>query len=91
MSEMMETENPYFDETGREIKEFAVIRVFHFIGARRKKHYMYKWVRLKEWDGRLYWIAKYLSKDSESGYYHLRTSDNNNDRILKGVMIVQQY
>jgi hypothetical protein len=33
-----------FDKNSKEIREFDLIRVFHFIGARRKKHYMYKWV-----------------------------------------------
>ena len=35
----------YFDKTGKQINEFDVLKVFHFIGARRKRHYMYKWVR----------------------------------------------
>jgi len=87
----MEKEQPYFDKNGREIKEFAVLKVFHFIGARRKKHYMYKWVRLKEWDGKLYWIARHLASDGEGEYYHLRTSADPETRILKGTEIVQQY
>lgn len=33
------------DKNGNEIKEFDVLKVFHFIGKRRKKHYMYKWVK----------------------------------------------
>lgn len=35
----------YRDAHGIEIREFDVLKVFHFIGARRKVHYMYKWVR----------------------------------------------
>ncbi len=36
------------DKKGNEIREFDVLKVFHFIGAvRRKKHYMYKWVQIK--------------------------------------------
>lgn len=34
-----------FDKTGKEIHEFDVLKVFHFVGAQRRKHYMYKWVR----------------------------------------------
>ena len=30
------------DEKGREIVPGSVLRVFHFVGARRKRHYMYK-------------------------------------------------
>ena len=35
----------YFDKHGKQIREFDVLKVFHFIGSRRKKHYAYKWVR----------------------------------------------
>ena len=30
------------DKTGRKIVPGDVLKVFHFIGARRKRHYMYK-------------------------------------------------
>jgi hypothetical protein len=30
------------DERGREIEPGDVLKVFHFTGARRKRHYMYK-------------------------------------------------
>ena len=89
-----EIEAPYFDEKGREIKEFAVIKVWHFKGVNeqgrgRKNYYMYKWVRLTEWKGKKYWTALHLANDS-GDYYHLRSSANS-DRVLKGVEIVQQY
>lgn len=86
----MEIEAPYFDKTGKEIKEFAVLKVFHFIGARRKKHYMYKWVRLKERGGKKYWIANHLDSEKEGNYYILRACANE-QRILIGTEIVQQY
>ncbi|QQT43333.1 Uncharacterised protein [Sphingobacterium multivorum] len=87
----MTQEQPYFDENGIEIKEFALIRVFHFIGARRKKHYMYKWVKLKEHKGTMYWVAYHLENATESihGYYHLRHCANE-DRVIKGTVILQQ-
>lgn len=90
MSENPEIELPYFDKHGKEIKEFAVLKVFHFIGARRKKHYMYKWVRLKEWDGKKYWIAIHLTSDRDTDYYNLRACANK-ERILTDTEIVQQY
>lgn len=31
-----------FDKTGKPIKVGDILKVFHFTGARRKKHYMYK-------------------------------------------------
>ena len=47
----MEKEEPYFDKSGKEIKEFALLKVFHFKGRNeqgrgRKNYFMYKWVRL---------------------------------------------
>ena len=35
----------FYDEKGKQIKEFDVVRVFHYFGVRNKKHYMYKWIR----------------------------------------------
>ena len=32
------------DKTGREIMPGDTVKVFHFIGSRRKRHYMYKFV-----------------------------------------------
>lgn len=88
----MKKEEPYYDENGREIKEFTVIRVFHYIGARKKKHYMYKWVKLKEFHGQLYWVGYHLCDDNDNinSYYQLRFSANK-DRILEDAVIVQQY
>lgn len=35
----------FFDKHGTQLRELDVVKVFHFIGARRKHHYMYKWLR----------------------------------------------
>jgi len=35
---------PVYDKTGREIMIGDVLKVYHFTGARRKRHYMYKQV-----------------------------------------------
>jgi hypothetical protein len=40
------------DKHGIPFEEFDVLKVFHFVGARRKKYYMYKIVVL--WDGKPY-------------------------------------
>ena len=37
---------PKKDKHGIEIEEFDVLKVNHFIGARRRRYYMYKWVRM---------------------------------------------
>ncbi len=94
-----ELELPYFDEKGVEIKEFAVLKVFHFIGARRKKHYMYKWVRIVEDRGKRYFYAQHLTDASaffEKGItdkwtgYGLRGVANSERRII-GAEVVQCY
>ncbi len=95
LTENPEIEQPYFDEKGKEIKEFAVIKVFHFKGVNdqgrgRKNYYMYKWVRLKEWDGKKHWVAHHLCKEVGNDYYHLRTVAGEG-RKIKGTEIVQSY
>lgn len=41
------------DKHNREIQEFDLLKVFHFIGARNKKHYMYKWIKIDKQTGDL--------------------------------------
>ena len=49
------------DKKGTVIREFDLLKVFHFTAAlRRKKHYMYKWVHIKQ--GELYGL--HLADDS---------------------------
>lgn len=75
-----------YDKKGREIMHGDILKVFHFIGARFKKHYMYKQV-----DGIIY-----LGKE-ETPYLvinHLDKSNTNylerlNGRFLKDYEIVQ--
>lgn len=55
---------PAYDKHGKEIHEFDLLKVFHFTGARRKKHYMYKWVSVKM--GHLYGL--HLANNDGSGY-----------------------
>jgi nuclear transport factor 2 (NTF2) superfamily protein len=95
----VEQEAPYYDKHGREIKEFAVLKVFHFTGARKKKHYMYKWVRLIEDKGKKYWYAQHLNDNTaffEKGSdkwltgYGLRAVANPERKIMD-TEIVQQY
>lgn len=90
----METEKPYYDEKGREIKEFAVLKVYHFFGVNeqgrgRKHYYMYKWVRLVESKGQLYWKALHLTECDGEGYW-LKAVADKEARIIKGTNIVQQ-
>ena len=96
VSNCADIEEPYFDEKGREIKEFAVLKVYHFFGVNeqgrgRKHYYMYKWVRLKEHKGKKYWVAMHLTNDRETSYYNLRAVADKQTRIIKGTEIVQQH
>ena len=89
-------EEPYFDKNGKQIKEFAVLKVYHFKGVNeqgrgRKHYYMYKWVRLKEWKGKMYWVAQHLVKDEPESYYHLRSVADKETRIIAGTEIMQQF
>lgn len=74
------------DKKGREIKEFAVIKVFHYTAAlRREKVYMYKWVMIK--DGELF--GMHLTDSTGSGSPLWPLLDEETGRI--DAEIVQQY
>lgn len=93
-NEVVAIEEPYFDERGVEIKEHAVIKIFHFKGVNeqgrgRKNYYLYKWVKLKQFQEKKYWVALHLTNDN-GDYFHLRGLANG-ERKLKGVEVVQQY
>ncbi len=90
----MDIEQPYKDEKGREIREFDLIKVYHFKGVNeqgrgRKIYYMYKWVRLKEHKGKQWWVAMHLSSESESNYYNLIAVADKETRVIKGTTIIQ--
>lgn len=85
----MITEEPYFDKNGIQIKEFSVIKIFHFKGVNdqgrgRKNYYMYKWINIV--DGQ--YVAKHLMDDS-GDYFHLRIVADK-DRKLTTTEVVQQ-
>lgn len=89
-----EHELPYFDKFGKEIKEFAVIKMFHFKGTNeqgrgRKNYYMYKWVRKHEFKGKVWWVGQHLT-DDKGGDFNLKAVADEN-RIIHSAEIVQQY
>lgn len=49
-----------YDKRGVPIREYDVLKLYHFTDRRTKKHYMYKWVVLDK--GRL--CGHHLCKDS---------------------------
>ena len=73
----------YYDKNGKPINEFDVLKVFHFVGARRKKHYMYKWVQRDDNDRM---IIKHLTNADESV---LLSAVVNKDGIFQDAEIVQ--
>lgn len=84
---------PLKDEKGREIHVGDVLKVFHFIGRNRKRHYMYKQaVRYQENDaGNAYLLVSHLSEPVLTEFKlgvncFLEAADG---RTLKGWEIVQ--
>ena len=74
------------DEFGQLIKPLDVIKVFHFVGARRKKHFMYKWVVIHPDTNELF--ARHLThEDPWSGYW--LWPQMNADGLLMGTEVVQ--
>ena len=78
--EEVKTNMPLYDKNGIPIKPFDVLKMFHFVGARRKKHYMYKWVF--ERDGYLY--AHHLDRSGEQGAFFLSQDLLENTEIVQG-------
>ena len=63
------------DKNGVQIEECDVLKVFHFTGARKKKHYMYKMAVL--WNGKLY--ASHLNKKEITPDYPLWAGSENSE------------
>jgi hypothetical protein len=59
------------DKNGIPIEECDILKVFHFIGARKKKYYMYKMAILR--DGKLY--GAHLNSLTLKPNYPLWTKD----------------
>lgn len=86
----MSKEEPYKDKNGIEIKEFALLKVFHFIGSRRKRHYMYKQARLIEDKEKMWWVFYHLENDDNNNWYSARCYNSGETRIINEVEIIQQ-
>lgn len=65
------TAHAAYDRTGREIMLGDVLKVFHFVGARKKRHYMFKQVVAERrlGGGNPYWFVSHLSLNAAG--YHL--------------------
>lgn len=70
-----------YDKKGIPVREFDVLKMYHFTGARRKKHYMYKWVR--KIDEHL--VAWHLTDGKNNSWFKL------DQQLLNDCEIVQGY
>lgn len=77
------------DKKGIPIINGDILKIFHFVGRRNKKHYMYKYVLSTNEPNNFYKIAHLPSTPSEFGksYYYLKDED----QIEDDYEIVQGY
>lgn len=76
-----------YDKKDREIREFDLIKVFHFTDHRNRKRYMYKWVK-KMTIGKVEGFAAYhLSHDD--GYFWLSAIADELG-VLRDIEIIQR-
>lgn len=79
----------YYDETGMEIQEGDLLKVFHFISYRhRKKEFMYQIVVLEEYNGFHWWSAKDYYVPGEKGHYRLFAVASKETGIIRGTRII---
>lgn len=85
MEQIEHIQTIYRDKNGKEIKEGTIFRVFHFIGSRRKVHYMYKIAAIK--DGHLGGmdIQELLDVGREKAHFY-----RFNENTLKGSEILYE-
>lgn len=73
----------YFDELGNEIHLNDLLRVYHFMGARKRKYYMYKVAIIK--DG--YWYGKNYSSDHT---YVLMGMADKETKVIRGTRVISR-
>ena len=76
-----------YDKNGIELLPNDVLKVFHFVGARRKKHYMYKQVFDVVDNEGGYQVMRIEHLEKRGSYYHLKMDGT----IMNDVEIVQGY
>lgn len=79
---MKRSPKPIYDEKGFLIRPLDLLKMYHFTGSRKKKHYMYK--QVIERDGFL--VGVHLNGTEE--WFDLQGLVNGMDRI-PGVTIIQ--
>ena len=76
-----------FDKTGRRILVGDTLKVFHFVGARRKHHFMYKFVEgIKELgkDKMPLLVLSHLSVKPEHCYLQMDSRVHDDFEIVQG-------
>ncbi|MFW5847483.1 MAG: hypothetical protein ACOCVF_01000 [bacterium] len=91
---MVEIEKPYYDKHGNEIREFHLLKIFHFKGVNkngngRKNYYMYRWVRIKEFKNKKYYVGMYLNNAHPLSFGFLKGIADENTRIIPNAEIIQ--
>ena len=86
-------ENPR-DKTGRKIEVGDTLKIFHFTGSRRKKHYVYQYVIGKEkkpsWKRAMLKVSK-LTPENEYYYIALDGSKRTGIEIVQGFAGKQSF
>jgi len=77
---------PTTDKNGREIMAGDTLKMFHFIGPRRKRYFMYKFVRDNP-SGYMQDFFRVYHLDIKDSYYQLQKDGKQHDDIE----IVQGY
>lgn len=77
------------DKNGKVIHEFDVLKVFHFIGARRKKHYMYKWVRINPKYPHFLFGCHLEKDDLFTDAYVLNSSSQEGEIVIEHAEVIQ--
>ena len=88
-------DNTYYDKNGEQILEGDLLKVFHFIGVRRKKHYMYQVVVMEDSNFPLdsvrfpvMSVSSYLPNSKPHCRMYVIADEN---RIYRNAEIVQEF
>jgi hypothetical protein len=81
----------YYDSHGIPILVGDMIRTFHFFGRRRKRHYLYHGVRLREGVMELVPVHECITGEHDGGCCWLKSMCNNVGEMLNEGEIVVGY
>ena len=93
---MNNTQEKYFDKFGVEIKEFSLLKVYHFFGRTIRNgkgyNYMYKQVAKKEINGKYFLVGYHLPiKDfNNPSYFRLGVYKKNEEGRFGEVEVVSE-